>query len=185
MDFAHELVRAIGRATRGVHAGTDKLASRRIARSMWPALPVMSPAFLSGGPLPLRSTADGAGQPPPLMWGPPPRGTRAFIVVVEDPDVSFTHPFVHWIVYGIPAAARGVDPATLESFTQGKNGRREIGFAPAAPPPGHGLHHYHFQVFALDTDVALEPHLGRPAVVDYMRGHVRAWGEIVGTYERD
>jgi phosphatidylethanolamine-binding protein (PEBP) family uncharacterized protein len=39
-------------------------------------------------------------------------------------------------------------------------------------------------VFALDTRVGLEPGVGRSEVLGAMRGHVIAWGETVGTYER-
>jgi phosphatidylethanolamine-binding protein (PEBP) family uncharacterized protein len=38
-------------------------------------------------------------------------------------------------------------------------------------------------VFALDAETEIDG-LGRAALVDHMNGHVLAWGEIVGTYER-
>ena len=57
-------------------------------------------------------------------------------------------------------------------------------FTPAAPPAGHGVHHYHFQVFALDTEIELQDGAGRHTLLEAMRGHVVTWGELVGTYER-
>ena len=91
---------------------------------------------------------------------------------------------MHWIVYGIPTYARSLDGRTPAIAKQGKNSKLHNGFTPAAPPPGHGLHHYHVQIFALDVPTDLPPGVGRGALVDHMRGHVLAWGELVGTYER-
>ena len=46
------------------------------------------------------------------------------------------------------------------------------------------MHHYHFQVFALDTAIDLERGAGRSTLLEEMRDHVLAWGDIVATYER-
>jgi phosphatidylethanolamine-binding protein (PEBP) family uncharacterized protein len=91
---------------------------------------------------------------------------------------------VHWIVYGIRASARLLDARTSAARQHGKNSKFGTDFLPIAPPPGHGVHHYHFQVFALDTETEIDG-LGRGALVDHMEGHVLAWGELVGTYERN
>jgi Raf kinase inhibitor-like YbhB/YbcL family protein len=105
-------------------------------------------------------------------------------VVVEDPDAPLPEPFVHWIVYGLPANVSSLDASTMAHACEGKNSTMMTGFTPAAPPPGHGLHRYHFQVFALDAHLVLEAGPGRSKLFDAMRGHVLAWGEVVGTYER-
>jgi phosphatidylethanolamine-binding protein (PEBP) family uncharacterized protein len=46
------------------------------------------------------------------------------------------------------------------------------------------MHHYHFQIFALDIVLELGEGAGRNALLDAMRNHVIAWGDIVATYER-
>jgi phosphatidylethanolamine-binding protein (PEBP) family uncharacterized protein len=46
------------------------------------------------------------------------------------------------------------------------------------------VHRYHFQVFALDRMIDLDAGAGRGALLEQMRGHVLAWGELVGTHER-
>ena len=53
------------------------------------------------------------------------------------------------------------------------------------PPKGDPPHEYHFQVFALDTRLDLPHGVGRAELLDAMRGHVLAAGEIVGTYRRE
>jgi Raf kinase inhibitor-like YbhB/YbcL family protein len=184
MGVAHEVTKAAGYAARNVHAGVGKLASRTLVGSMPPRIIVKSPAFGNGAPLPLACTVDGAGIAPALEWSRLVGATKSVALMCEDPDAPFPEPFAHWLVYGILPAATLLDPRTTTGFKEGKNSKLAVGFTPAAPPPGHGVHNYHFQVFALDTLADLEPGLGRGALVASMKGHVVEWGELVGTYER-
>lgn len=167
-----------------VHAASDKLVSRKTVASMPPELSITSPAFVPGGRLPISCTVDGAGTPPVLEWSRVPAGTQSIVVVCEDPDAPLPEPFVHWILYEIPPTVRSLDPRAGAQYKEGKNSVLETGFTPAAPPPGHGVHEYHFEIFALDTSTELDG-LGRSALVDHMKGHVLAWGKLIGTYERD
>lgn len=181
MGIGHQVAAGMGKAIQNVRAGEEKLVSRRL--ELPPAqITVTSPAFASGGALPVSATADGDGVPPSIAWRGIPASARSIVLICEDPDAPFPKPFIHWIAYGIPAASDGSiqSPAPRE----GKNSMKKSGFTPAAPPPGHGTHHYHFQLFALDHYLDLEPEADRSSVVDAMRGHVVAWGELVGTYER-
>jgi hypothetical protein len=185
MGIAHEAAKTVGRAIGNVHAGVDKLVSRRLAAAMTPRIPVTSTAFADGGALSPSSTVDGDGYPPVLEWSDIPSQAKSIAVVCEDPDAPFPEPFVHWLVYALPPSAQAVDPQAVAAAREGKNSKMTVGFAPAAPPPGHGVHHYHFQVFALDVATSrLAAGLGRGALVEAMSGHVIAWGEVVGTYER-
>ena len=52
------------------------------------------------------------------------------------------------------------------------------------PPPGHGVHHYYFKTYALDTELGLKPGASKDQLLKAMEGHVLAQGELVGTYER-
>ena len=52
------------------------------------------------------------------------------------------------------------------------------------PPPGHGVHHYHCKVYALDAELNLRPGLTEADVLAAIDGHVIAEGELLGTYER-
>ncbi|HLU98416.1 MAG TPA: YbhB/YbcL family Raf kinase inhibitor-like protein [Thermobifida alba] len=50
----------------------------------------------------------------------------------------------------------------------------------AAPPAGHGVHHYYFWVYALDTRVA-----GEPTLEEFLTSygdHVIEQNRVVGTY---
>ena len=193
MGIAHEAARAVGGAMRNVHAGRETLVSRRIAGPMAPRIRVTSPDLPAHGELPVSSTveASGTARPPTLEWIHVPEDAQSIVLICEDPDAPFPDPFVHWMVYGIPVTTTsieggraGANAAHAAQGVEGKNSKLTVGFAPAAPPPGHGVHHYFFQVFALDTAQQLDAGLGRNALVDHLKDHVVGWGELVGTYER-
>jgi phosphatidylethanolamine-binding protein (PEBP) family uncharacterized protein len=52
------------------------------------------------------------------------------------------------------------------------------------PPVGHGVHHYHFQLFALDKNLSVGDAPEKNDLLKAMQGHVLAQGELIGTYER-
>jgi Raf kinase inhibitor-like YbhB/YbcL family protein len=185
MGIAHDLSVAAGHALSGVHAGEKKLASHKVATALSPSIQVTSHAFDAGGGLPVACTVDGAGAPPPIEFHGVPREATSIVLICEDPDAPIPEPYVHWLVYGVPGSAGRIDMHSQVGYRQGLNSKLDRGYTPAAPPPGHGLHHYHFQVFALDHGLALEAGAGRGDVIDAMQGHVISWGEVVATYQRE
>ena len=66
-----------------------------------------SASFRDGQPIPAQFTCDGANHSPPLAWGEPPRGTKSFALVVDDPDAP-GGTFRHWGAYDIPPNARSI-----------------------------------------------------------------------------
>jgi Raf kinase inhibitor-like YbhB/YbcL family protein len=106
----------------------------------------------------------------------------SYALIVEDPDAPTPQPFVHWTAWNIAPAAQGV-PAGLAGAVQGKNGKAAEGWWGPHPSDGR-LHHYHFQLFASsrEIDVGLKP--GRSEILRQLTGHVIAFGETVGVYER-
>ena len=163
-------------------------------------LTVTSPAFAAGQPIPREFTADGRNVNPPLQWTPGPANTKQYAILVEDPDAK-GGPYVHWIVTDLPtavthlpAAAEIPGAAVSAAFTanpadarptasQLKNSKGLNQYVGPEPPPNQ-LHHYHFEVFAVDHALNLPRTADKTAVENAMRGHVLAEGELVGTYER-
>jgi Raf kinase inhibitor-like YbhB/YbcL family protein len=185
MDIVHEVSVVAGHAMQGIRAGAEKLASRKLARGRVPEISVHSVSFEPGVPLPISCTIEGVGAPPALSFSAVPEAAQSLVVLCEDPDAPQLEPFLHWSVYGIPSSDSSVDAQKQHDYRLGKNSRSELGYTPAAPPPGHGPHHYHFQVFALDVPIELAPGAEREELLEVMTDHVLAWGEIVGTYERE
>lgn len=184
MNAPHTITKSASDTLKVARAGADKLAQVKLAQGMPPLLEVTSDWFPDGGTLPVRCTADGQGGAPPLGWTRPPVETQSVALVCEDPDAPMPEPFVHWLVYAIPADLQRLDLTTLPRARQGQNSNLKVGFTPAAPPPGHGIHHYHFQLFALDVRIHLEHGVGRAKLLEAMRGHVLQWGRLVGQYQR-
>lgn len=179
-------------------AALAMLPALAVAGSMAQTAPqkiaVVSPVLAHDQPMPKDFTADGRNVSPPLTWSNVPVGTREFAVVLEDPDAGNPPPFVHWLMYKIPATARGLPenvpidpaaamPADISGAVQGSNGFRRNIYRGPAPPPGRP-HHYHFVVYALDQALNLAPGLTRQQLLDAMKGHIIGQGEIVPTYER-
>ncbi len=185
MGIAHEVVKKLGSVARPLRSGSNNLASVKLGVKHLPLLKVSTEAFRAGETLPISATADGENVPPTLTWSGVPANAESLVVLCEDPDAPLPKPFVHWMVYGVPARDATLDAPLLAIAQQGKNTMGAVGYTGAAPPPGHGVHHYHFQVFALDTKLDLGPSAGRGALLDAMRGHVIAAGDLVGTYARE
>lgn len=147
-------------------------------------LQVSSSAFKSGQPIPDAYTSYGANTSPPLEWTGAPAGTKSFALLLEDPDAPMAQPFVHWVVWSIPASAHGCAAGKAPAgAVEGKMGVGRAGFFGPRPPPG-GPHHYHFELFALDRMLDLPAGSDAKALETAMAGHVLASGELVATYQK-
>ena len=155
---------------------------------------VSSPTLVADQTMPRDYTPDGRNLSPPLAWSDLPAATKEIAVICEDPDAGNPPPFVHWVIYKIPATAKGLPegisidpeakmPAAIAGAIQGVSGFRRAIYRGPAPPPGKP-HHYHFVVYALDADLGLKPGLTRADLLSAIQGHVIGQGEIVSIYER-
>ncbi|HEX7137157.1 MAG TPA: YbhB/YbcL family Raf kinase inhibitor-like protein, partial [Vicinamibacterales bacterium] len=167
--------------------------SARQASAERKALTVSSPTLKPGEPIPRDYTADGRNMSPPINWSDVPAGTTSIALVCEDPDAGNPPPFVHWVIYNIPAAAKALPedipfepnaplPLAISGAVQGITGFRRPIYRGPAPPPGK-VHHYHFVVYALDVS-GLQGGLTRADLLDAIKGHILAQGELIATYER-
>lgn len=150
-----------------------------------------SPAFAPNDPIPPKYTCEGADISPPLQWSGAPDGTRSFALIVDDPDAPDPakpqRVYVHWVVYDIPAsttklpenaAKKGLPAGT----TQGTNdfGKQTYG----GPCPPIGRHHYHFKLYALDTQLKALKNATKAQLEKAMQGHTLDNTQVIGTYEK-
>jgi Raf kinase inhibitor-like YbhB/YbcL family protein len=147
------------------------------------ALKLESDAFDAHGRIPARHAGDGDDAAPALSWSGVPDGTQSFAIVAHDPDAPLVDGFTHWLAYGIPGDASSL-PEGGGEVVEGRNSFGNTTYNGPAPPPGHGPHHYYFWIYALDTDLGLEPGLERRELLDRIEDHVIEQARIVGTYER-
>jgi hypothetical protein len=146
-------------------------------------LSLTSDAFKSGGAIPARYTCDGANQSPALSWDEPPAGTKSFALVVDDPDAP-SGTFRHWGAYDIPASTRSL-AAGEKVGSQAVSDPGTPGYSGPCPPKGHGLHHYHFKLFALDVDrLGVASNSKIAEVETAAQQHAIGTAELIGTYER-
>lgn len=148
-------------------------------------LAVSSPQIAAGGAIPLVYSSYGASVSPPLRWSGGPAGAKSYALIIEDPDAATPTPFVHWMVWNLPASAVAVaEGAVPAGARQGKlMFVGKTGYMGPRPPAG-GPHHYHIEVFALDRTLDLPDGAERPQLGDAMKGHVLASGELIATFQK-
>ena len=156
---------------------------------------VESPTMKSGEMMPRDYTPDGRNVSPPLNWKNLPAGTRELAVLCEDYEAGNPPPFVHWVIYKIPATATGLPeaipidarvpmPASVAGAVQGASGfQRRAMYRGPAPPAGKP-HVYHFVVYALNAALDLEPGLTRAELLQAIERHVIGKGEMTPIYGR-
>jgi Raf kinase inhibitor-like YbhB/YbcL family protein len=153
---------------------------------------VTSAAFASNGEIPVRHTADGDDLSPPLTFANLPATAVELALVADDLDAPTAEPFVHWVIYRIPAEAGGLPEgvprtATVDdpvSALQGWNSFGNVGYGGPAPPKADEPHQYRFTVYALDAALMLPADMTKNALLVAIADSVIAYGELVVTYDR-
>lgn len=124
---------------------------------------------------------------PEISWSGAPSDTKSFVVTLYDPDAPTGSGFWHWAVSNIPASvnelpqdAGNKDNSKLPlGAIQLPNDARVKKYIGAAPPKGHGVHHYFLTVWALDVEIVDIPEDSTPAFLGFnMFGHVLARGVL-------
>jgi len=170
------------------------IAGLAVAADAPETITVTSSAFEHHGTVPLVNTAYGDNQSIDINWANLPSGAVELALICDDPIVAMPQPFVHWVVYNIPAAASGLPGAMsgdatpglsgLMGLTNGVSGVRRPGYFGPRPPIDGQLHAYHYRVYALDADLDLPEGLNKDQLLEAMDGHVLATGLLMGHYQR-
>ena len=148
------------------------------------SLTVTSSAFEPGKQIPRKFTGEGDDISPSLSWTGAPAGTKEFALICDDPDAPTPQPWVHWVLYDIPADRTSLAESSKGVGVDGTNSWPREGYGGPMPPSGHGIHHYHFMVYALDAPLDLGPGATKAVLLRSLEGHIIGQGELVGTYER-
>lgn len=182
----------LGHALRNQRAGLEHIVFNLVGLGHGTAaLQLSSLAFADHAPIPAQYTADGEGMSPPIEWLGVPAATAALLLIVEDADAPTPNPLVHAIVVDLPVGDGALPEGALKSsgneglgYHTGRNSYLQAAWLPPDPPPGHGVHRYVFQLFALDADPGFSDTPGREAIVEAIREHGLASGCLTGTYLR-
>jgi Raf kinase inhibitor-like YbhB/YbcL family protein len=169
-----------------------------------PAAPPMTmtiAGFADGSQIPVKfsqaapGVAPGEGTSPAISWSNVPAGTQSFVLNMHDMDVvrnKTSDDQAHWVVWNIPATATQL-PEGVPKGAKLADGSYQISAtgqmyrgpgAPANGPP----HHYMFELFALDTRIAVEPTADafetRANVLKAIQGHILGKAVYGGLFRR-
>ncbi len=151
-------------------------------------LPLASPAFKDGDRIPAKYSCEGQDISPPLAWEEPPQNTGSFALIVDDPD-AVSGLFTHWVIFNLKASVRELGegmsaPERIKNgAVEGKSDFNMIGYGGPCPPPGK-VHHYRFTLYTLDRMLDLPRGASRQQLLDVMKGHILAQGQLTGLYQR-
>ncbi len=148
---------------------------------------ITSVAFGPGADIPKRYTCDGEDVSPPLAWTGVPANTKSLALICDDPDAPMGT-WVHWVLFNLPASAKGLPeavpakPAIDKGGQQGINDFRKTGYGGPCPPSG--THRYFFKLYALDSEPNLGPSTTKQQLLKAIEGHVLAEAQVMGKYRR-
>ena len=143
-------------------------------------LTVTSGSFTDNGNIPSKFTCEGTQASPALNITGVPSGAKSLALILHDPDAQRPGGFTHWVMWNIPTD--GNIPENFKGAVQGFNGAKKAGYIGMCPPTG--THHYHFKVYALDTQLTLDNSTDKAGLEKAMTGHILGEGEIVGLYAK-
>ena len=161
-------------------------------------LTLHGPVPMSGDRLDHAQVNDGFGcaggnRSPALKWVRVPAGTRSLALTIFDVDAPTGSGWWHWVVYDIPAGAKGlaagtgnVDSMQLPRGTkQARNDFGQQGYGGACPPKGDKPHRYVVTLYALDVATLDAPADASPAMIGYLlHRHRIAQSSVTATYSR-
>ncbi len=148
------------------------------------AINLFSPSFRDGEMIPDKHAFRKDNVSPALSWDNVPDQTKTLAIICDDPDAPSI--WVHWVIFNIPAKENNLPEKIAKQETlnnkalQGKNDFGKIGYDGPAPP--RGTHRYLFKIFALDTELHLNPGASKQQLLKAMEGHILARGELAGKY---
>ncbi len=150
-------------------------------------LALTSQAFDDNTIIPMMYTCKGTDISPTLLWQGVPEATKNFALIMDDPDTA-KGLFTHWLVYNIPAndtrLTAQIRPAkSTDVVQQGLNDAGVAAYTGPCPPADSGLHHYHFTLYALNTELQLPMGVSKPDLQRAMDGHIIGQAVLTGLQE--
>ncbi len=146
-----------------------------------------SSAFKESEMIPSQYTCDGKNISTPIKWSGIPEGTKSIALITDDPDAPMGD-WVHWIIYNIPPTINHLeeniphDKKLKNGTIQGINDFRKNGYGGPCPPSG--THRYYFKIYALDLILEENSNMTKRMLLDKMKNHILAEGQLMGKYKR-
>jgi Raf kinase inhibitor-like YbhB/YbcL family protein len=151
------------------------------------AISITSTAFTENGMIPRKYTCDDRDVSPALSWSNVPQNAKSIALICDDPDAP-VGTWVHWVVFDMPATAKGLPEGTTgmkglpAGAKQGINDFRKRDYGGPCPPSG--THRYFFKIYALDAMLDLKEGATKADLLKAMEGHILGQGQLMGRYSR-
>jgi Raf kinase inhibitor-like YbhB/YbcL family protein len=175
-------------------ASTSAFAQAPARPAPTPGLTLTTTAFEDGGVIPVKYTsADPKGVSPELKWTNVPAGTVTFALIFHDPDVAIQKKVgdvLHGMWFNIPGTSTGfaeglaAGPSLPDGTVQAKNLRGQNAYMGPGAGAAGPMHHYTFELYALDTKLDLTADASRDDVLKAMDGHILGKAVLVGRFKR-
>jgi Raf kinase inhibitor-like YbhB/YbcL family protein len=143
---------------------------------------IRSPVFANHQSMPARYTCMDENISPPLEFFDLPEKTKSLALIVEDPDAP-TANFTHWLVLYIPPSVNSFEENQVPGYClEGINDAGKIGYSGPCPPSG--IHHYNFQLYALDILLSLPSGSSKEKIKAAMENHIINSAELIGLFSK-
>ena len=157
--------------------------------------------FADGGQIPVKfsqaaqGVAPGEGLSPAISWTNTPPAARSLVLHMRDMDVArnrTTEDQLHWMIWNMKPSVTSLPEgvakgAKLPDGSYQVSATGQVYRGPGASAAGP-LHHYMFEIFALDTEITIEPTADmfetRAKVLAAMQGHVIGKAVYGGLFKR-
>lgn len=152
-----------------------------------PHLEVTSRHFHSWDYIPSIFTCEGWNNFPAIKVTGIPSEVKTLALIVDDPDAP-GKTFVHLVAWNIPILWNGaiIDENILVWSKIGINDFWTKKWGWPCPPKGHGIHHYCFKVYWLNTDLDIHQDATKEDVLNKIdiNTNLVAYWELIWEYER-
>ncbi len=146
------------------------------------SLALTSPAFHNNETIPLHYTCQGDNVSPPLHIDGVPAATRSMALIMHDPDAP-NGDFAHWVVWNMPPSLKQVGENSVPTgAVQGATGFGSNKYGGPCPPSG--VHHYIFDLYALDSTLNVPATTGQTELKQAMQGHVLDQTSLTGLFSK-
>lgn len=150
---------------------------------------IKSPAFQHNQPMPAKYTCDGKNVNPPLTFSEIPQEAKSLVLIVDDPDAPMGT-WVHWTVWNINPEITGIEENSIPTgAVEGITSFGKPGYGGPCPPASQrgepsGTHRYFLKLYAVDTNLQLDPKTTKDELEKSIEGHILVRAELVGLYHR-
>ena len=173
-----------------IYAFFSMSSTKSVQRKEVKQMTILS-AFKDGDFIPKKYACEGQDINPEIVVSNVPEGAKTIAIICEDPDAPIGT-FVHWVLWNFPVNGSSVKiPEGIrkveklpDGTMQGYNDFGKIGYNGPCPPKGHGVHHYHFRVYAVNNVLELKGKITKKELEKALSGKILAQAEIIGLYER-